>query len=613
MNTAATLRAPGVHPAEPLASWYMPGMIDGFGDRLVMMDNAASDALELLRFRPTLVAIPGFEEALHDRVQQLRRLSHPAFPTVRGVQRLESDGSLVLVSTSTAGQRLSDFLSEQHPGRALHEAFVIWILSQAVASIAVLHARGEAVAHSALTADRIVLALDRRVRVVEHVLGAALRQLDCSPVRLWREFGILVPSDEAKRPQLDARGDVFQLGVLALSMLLARRLTRDDVDHRLRSLLDEWSAGSRSPSSGEPLRLWLERALQMRDRPYQSAAEAHADLRELPAISASTAWDALKRGPESEPPLRLISQSSTHTSLQEPGSAKASSMNAGLVSDEPPGAEPAVPAGAEATGRFGAPTHAAENPGVASRSRALRVAIVIVVVTAVVEGVVIARLLVQQRHEPAPRQAAALSLPIEVPRGVVPEAANRPSVRLTAPASSRHRPTLDHAGTSPAAQAPRDVAGRTLDTTAADQALAARNQRLGGVRLSAPIALSVLQGDRVLGSSADGLIATSAGTHDLDLTNASLGFRTRRTVTFRAGEITSLSIAVPPGRLNVNAVPWAEVWIDGRSAGETPLGNLTVPIGQHELVFRHPDLGERRQTVLVRADSVTRVSTTFDR
>ena len=86
---------------------------------------------------------------------------------------------------------------------------------------------------------------------------------------------------------------------------------------------------------------------------------------------------------------------------------------------------------------------------------------------------------------------------------------------------------------------------------------------LGGVRLSAAIELSVLQGDRVLGSSADGLIVTSAGTHDLELINTSFGFRTRGTVTFRAGEITSMAIAVPPGRLNVNAVPWAEVWIDG--------------------------------------------------
>jgi hypothetical protein len=158
-----------------------------------------------------------------------------------------------------------------------------------------------------------------------------------------------------------------------------------------------------------------------------------------------------------------------------------------------------------------------------------------------------------------------------------------------------------------------DVERRNADALAAAIAQAASNQRSGGVRLSAPIELKVLQGDRVLGSSADGPIVTTAGTHQLDLINTSFGFRARRAVTFRAGEITTVTIAVPPGRISVNAQPWAEVWIDNRSVGETPLANLEIPIGEHEVVFRHPDLGERRQNVIVRGDAVTRVSTTFDR
>jgi len=240
---------------------------------------------------------------------------------------------------------------------------------------------------------------------------------------------------------------------------------------------------------------------------------------------------------------------------------------------------------------------------------------VIALVVAAVEGLVIARLLVPRPREPAPRQAAAPSPSVDLPP-VGARQAILPSVLLAHTVSPRFRPTLDHGG-APRAHAVKDVArrnlDRNLDTRAADIAQAARNQRLGGVRVSAPIALSVVQGDRVLGSSADGLIATSAGTHDLELINTSVGFRTRRTLTFRAGEITSVAIGVPPGRLSVNAVPWAEVWIDGRSVGETPLGNLKVAIGEHELVFRHPNLGERRHTIVVRADIVTRVSTTFDR
>jgi serine/threonine-protein kinase len=70
---------------------------------------------------------------------------------------------------------------------------------------------------------------------------------------------------------------------------------------------------------------------------------------------------------------------------------------------------------------------------------------------------------------------------------------------------------------------------------------------------------------------------------------------------------------MPNGTLNINAVPWAAVWIDGNSFGDTPLGNLSLPAGSHEIVFRHPQLGERREKAMVRADTATRVTVNFER
>jgi PEGA domain len=211
---------------------------------------------------------------------------------------------------------------------------------------------------------------------------------------------------------------------------------------------------------------------------------------------------------------------------------------------------------------------------------------------------VITTLLIRQMRPGASQAAAPAS---DVPAGPTGQASGQTPVGMAA---------------MPSAQLPADRPGGTEaadDATAAAIARAARNQRSGGVRLSTPIELKVLLGDRVLGSSADGPIVTSAGTHELEFINTELGFHARRAVTFRAGEITTLAIPVPRGRINVNATPWAEVWIDGRALGETPLGNVEVSIGEHELVFRHPDLGERRQRVVVRADAVALASTTFDR
>jgi hypothetical protein len=59
--------------------------------------------------------------------------------------------------------------------------------------------------------------------------------------------------------------------------------------------------------------------------------------------------------------------------------------------------------------------------------------------------------------------------------------------------------------------------------------------------------------------------------------------------------------------LSINAQPWADVWLDGERLGVTPIGNLEIPIGSHELVFRHPEHGERRSTVSVGLQQAARV------
>lgn len=47
-----------------------------------------------------------------------------------------------------------------------------------------------------------------------------------------------------------------------------------------------------------------------------------------------------------------------------------------------------------------------------------------------------------------------------------------------------------------------------------------------------------------------------------------------------------------PGSLVLEATPWAEVTVDGRNVGETPLGNVTVAPGMHTLLFKNPESGK---------------------
>lgn len=101
----------------------------------------------------------------------------------------------------------------------------------------------------------------------------------------------------------------------------------------------------------------------------------------------------------------------------------------------------------------------------------------------------------------------------------------------------------------------------------------------------------------------------SVGEHELELVNEAQAFRTFRVVEIGPARVTSLLVPMPAlGLVNVNATPWAEVWIGRRRIGETPLANVTVPVGRHEVVFRHPQFGEKRLSVSVTTGAPARVS-----
>ena len=121
------------------------------------------------------------------------------------------------------------------------------------------------------------------------------------------------------------------------------------------------------------------------------------------------------------------------------------------------------------------------------------------------------------------------------------------------------------------------------------------------------VPVQIMENGTLLGSTETPRILVPAGSHELELTNAALGYRVTRTVQVVAGQTLSITLKPPQGTLSINALPWAEVWVDGKPAGETPIGNLSLPIGNHELLFRHPELGEQRKTVTVGALAPVRV------
>ncbi len=129
----------------------------------------------------------------------------------------------------------------------------------------------------------------------------------------------------------------------------------------------------------------------------------------------------------------------------------------------------------------------------------------------------------------------------------------------------------------------------------------------GWLTVQTPIDMEILEGGLLLGSTRMERVMLPVGSHRIEFANAGLEVSIARTVQIAAGKTVNLAVPLPSGRLSVNAVPWADVSLDGVAVGTTPLGELTVPIGAHELVFRHPQLGERRQIVTVKAQTPTRI------
>ncbi|MGE5362077.1 MAG: PEGA domain-containing protein, partial [Bacteroidales bacterium] len=130
----------------------------------------------------------------------------------------------------------------------------------------------------------------------------------------------------------------------------------------------------------------------------------------------------------------------------------------------------------------------------------------------------------------------------------------------------------------------------------------------GWLTVSSPVDVQVYEGGKLVGTSQSEKLLMTAGKHDLELVNETVGFRGTQAVQVMGGKTAIMKVQLPKGSLNVNAVPWAEVLIDGERAGETPLGNVSLTVGPHEITFRHPQFPEQRHAVTVTTKAAARIS-----
>ena len=590
---------------------YTPGLSDGLGDRLLTFDNNTSTSLELLTFKQEFSEQPGFEAALRRRIDELARLRHPSIAPVRTVEWMGAGEGLALVSVHTAGRRLSELMQG-----ARGAAFAMELIRQVAPALSAIQQAGSGLAHGVLTPERIVVTREGRLVIVEHVIGLAVESLGFPASRLRSELGLAVPAgSEAVR--FDARRDVIQLGFIALSLLLGRRLDANEYPANVKTWLDEFAKAD-APASAK-LRSWLERALQVGGRPFGNAHEAYEAFTEVAEGPAPAPAPAPVPAAESARPVLAFHSPADATGNATPSADKASSGKKSADASKGKAVEAKdAPKGQETEpvqDAVVAPEQAMKRAG--GSGGALKWGVGVAALLAVGAGVYMFGPFT--KVEPPAVVVPPVAAAAEAEHPLPPPPVTDAHTGVASGPASAPQPTSAAVAPPPVAPAvepppsPRPTAAVTEPPPApASSAPAAPSGRFGGVKVNSVIDLQVFENGNLLGSTA-GPIAIGDGPHALELVNETLGFRFRQSVSVKPGQMTNVTIAVPNGRLSINAVPWAEVTIDGNAAGETPLANLSLPIGSHEIVFKHPQFGEQRQTVLVKAEGVTRVNATLQK
>jgi len=265
-----------------------PLFCDGLGERVVAADGATGELLQILRIRPALTAVPSFEFALRERAARLANFRHAYYARVRRIDRVQVPGpGLSIVSDHVEGTRLSDMLRVAHERNLqLDINAALCLIRQLVPAVALLHENAREVAHGLIAPERLVVTPHARLVIVEHVLSAAVEQLQFSRDRLWQEFRIAMPPS-AGLSRFDHRADVTGIGLVALALVLGRPLHQAEFPNHLPTLLNEarerTALGEEQPLSPS-LRDWLARALQLDTRrAFASAPEALSALEEIVA------------------------------------------------------------------------------------------------------------------------------------------------------------------------------------------------------------------------------------------------------------------------------------------------------------------------------------------
>lgn len=323
---------------------------DGFGLRTLAIDPDTGDGIELLTFAASLAARPAFAAAVGERVARLSRVRHAMYARARKIDR-PAQNALVLQSDHVPGWRLSEVLDVVERERwRLDVSVTIALLRQLIPAVALFSRHQRDATIASVGPERLILTPQGRLVMVEYVLAPGIEQLQYSRERLWRDLRVAIPP-HVTPSRIPPSADVLGIGIVALSLLLGRRVTDDEY---LVSLGDPFASLTETTDGmARPLSAafsgWLARALQFDGDSFTSTQEAQVAFEELLAKERTyvTTSDQLthfvgeyarRAGKPSTPGSKAAERLRTHSTPAaelEPASKRAASAAAAVAEPIP--------------------------------------------------------------------------------------------------------------------------------------------------------------------------------------------------------------------------------------------------------------------------------------
>jgi hypothetical protein len=609
------------------------GYLDGLGRRSIRFDRELGATLECLHVRPELRA---YEDALLAQACAMSELADPNVVRIRSLER--EHGRLVVISELPRGNRLSDVFDSRPAGATSSVDATFGFLLSILPTLANLHAAS--IVHGAIAPGRVMVEGKGRIVLADAIFGTALPRLNLSRQRLWHELEIAFAPEEGTE---GTGADVAQAALCGIAVALGRELDADDPRQAVPSMIDHLAQLAHA-RGGEQLSTSVRSLFRALLPVYGAASEATAAqacdrIREIAArdLDESACAAAFVEFIRYDAPATVIAtfDESRETPTSTDAEAVATEPNevpllTHVIPMAQPTAEPVTEKESTPIRTLLGVTdgdaigHAQHLPlPFVARARAMlgsmpfpwKLAAAAVLVIGVVFFAGVPSSFTQADESPAKTPNTSTPAKTEsAPPAGSPSAVKGPvglltvttdpagakilldgveagqtPLRLDSVAPGRHTVTMMAGSVTPK---------RTVKIEAGKSTAVSFPPPLGWVTIKSPVKLELVEDGRRLGTSDQRRIQLAAGRHEITFSNRAAGYSVVKTIDVSAGSEAVVSVT-PTGRVNLNAQPWAEVWIDGSRAGETPIANLEVPLGPREFVFKHPQYGERKLSATV--------------